>query len=456
MVLHLASAAKQAGDRCAGIRGGADGHNAGMPDVPTTTTFLELAAALMLGAVIGLERGWRERERAEGSRVAGLRTFSLLGLLGGVLGVLARDLGPVPAAAGLLGLSVLAAVTYRENVRVHGRLGVTTAVTMLLTCALGVLAGSGKPVLAIGVAVVAAALLDLKPTLHRWLNLVERRELSAALQMLVLSVVVLPLLPDQGYGPYAALNPYRLWWAVVMMAGLSLCGHLAIRLAGPQRGIFWTGLLGGMASSTAATLALARRVRSEPGLRDPATAGALAASAMMFLRMTALTFVLQPALLTTMGAPMVIAALLLLGCALWQWRRQAAAPSDAAPVAPAAAPFDLSTALGFGLLLGVMAVLTRAARQWMGDAGLYALSLVSGLVDVDAILLTVIQMNGQGTLQAGQAATAAGLAVLANMVMKATLAWSVGGASLGLRVSVGYAISLATATVAGIALALGA
>lgn len=403
---------------------------------------LELAAALMLGSVIGLERGWRERERAEGSRVAGLRTFSLLGLFGGILGILIEVAGPLPAAMGLAGLSFVATAAYRENVRIHGSLSATTSVAMLLTCALGVLAGAGQPLLAIGTAVIAAVLLDLKPTLHRWVRLVEQRELSAALQMLVLTVVILPMLPDRGFGPYEALNPYRLWWAVVLIAGLSLCGHLAIRLTGSSRGIFWTGLLGGLASSTAATLSIARRARKDPNLLQAATSGVLAASAMMFLRMTALLLLLQPALLGSMGAAMVVGAAVLLATSLLQPARRAPVDATATP-ADAGDPFDLSTALGFGLLLGVLAVLIRAAQQWMGDAGLYALSLLSGLLDVDAILLTVMHMNGQGTLPMEQATVAAGLAVAANMLMKSILSWLIGGTSLGWRVTAGFAVAMA-------------
>lgn len=406
---------------------------------------LELAAALLLGSVVGLERGWRERERAEGSRVAGLRTFSLLGLLGGILGILIDVAGPLPAAMGLAGLSILAAAAYRENVRIHGSLSATTAVAMLLTCALGVLAGAGQPLLAIGTAVIAAVLLDLKPTLHRWLRLVEQRELSAALQMLVLTAVILPMLPDRGFGPYEALNPYRLWWAVVLIAGLSLCGHLAIRLTGPSRGIFWTGLLGGLASSTAATLSIARRARHDPHVLQAATSGILAASAMMFLRMTALVLLLQPALLSSMGAAMVAGAAVLLVASLL--RPASSLPAGAkttatATPADAGDPFDLSTALGFGLLLGALALLTRAAQDWLGDVGLYALSLLSGLLDVDAILLTVMHMNGQGTLLVQQATIAAGLAVVANMVMKSMLSWLIGGPSLGWRVTAGFLLAL--------------
>lgn len=415
-----------------------------MLDFPAQHSVLHLTAALTLGAVIGLERGWQEREREDGSRVAGLRTFALLGLLGGVLGVLAESLGAVPAAIALAGVSFLAAAAYRENARSHGNLSATTAVAMLLTCALGLLAGVGQPLLALACAVITAALLNLKPQLHRWMRHVEQRELSAALQMLVLTAVILPILPDQGYGPYGALNPYRLWWAVVLIAGLSLCGHLAMRLTSPSRGIFWTGLLGGLASSTAATLAVARRARQEPGILQPAMSGILAASAMMFLRMTAMVALLQPALLRTMGAGMVVGAALLLSMSLLKPRVPPGAHAPA-PGKDPGAPFDLSTALGFGVLLGAMAVLTHAAKQWMGDAGLYALSLLSGLLDVDAILLTVIQMTGQGTLPVGQATVAAGLAVTANMLMKTMLAWTIGGTALGWRVMAGFGLAMAAA-----------
>ena len=220
-----------------------------------------LAASLALGLLIGLERGWRERELSDGGRVAGLRTFALTGLLGGLLATLFDDFGPWPLLGGLFGVSLLLAVSYRAATKTSGNLSITSAVAMLLTLVLGAIAAHGDIALALAAAVVVAVLLDLKPTLHRWLHLIEHRELTAALQLLVLSVVILPNLPDQGFGPYQALNPYRLWWAVVLIAGLSLAGHVAMRATGPQRGVFWTGVLGGLASSTAATLALARHAR---------------------------------------------------------------------------------------------------------------------------------------------------------------------------------------------------
>lgn len=412
-----------------------------------------LAAALAVGAVVGLERGWRERERAEGSRVAGLRTFSLFGLLGGVLGVLSETLGPWPLAMGLAGLSLLAAVSYRENVRIHGSLSATTAVAALLTYALGALAGTGHPAVAVGTAVVIAVLLDLKPTLHRWLRLVEHSELSAALQLLVLSVVILPLLPDAGYGPYAALNPYRLWWAVVLIAGLSLCGHIAMRFTGPQRGIFWTGLLGGLASSTAATLTLARRARAEPALTDAAATGTLAACGMMFLRITVIVFTLQPSLGRPLGAPMLTAGAAMLGLAAWQ--RMRGTSGAVVPEGDPIAPFSLSTALGFGAFLGLMAVLTQASEAWLGDPGLYALATLSGLADVDAIIITVMKMQATGSLEVTTTVIAVGLATVANMVAKACIAAVIGGLPLGGRVAAGYGLSIAAGSAAAALMTLG-
>jgi uncharacterized membrane protein (DUF4010 family) len=418
---------------------------------PMLSAVSALAGAIAVGAVVGLERGWRERERAEGSRVAGLRTFALFGLLGGVLGVLSEPLGPWPLAAGLAGLSFLVAVSYRENVRAHGSLSATTAVAALVTFALGALAGVGHAAVAVGMAVIVAMLLDLKPTLHRWLRLVEHRELSAALQLLVLSVVILPLLPDAGYGPYDALNPYRLWWAVVLIAGLSLCGHAAMRFTGAERGIFWTGVLGGLASSTAATLALARHARARPELADAAAAGILAACATMFLRLTVIVFLLQPSLGRSLGVPLVAAGAAVLGAGVLQWRRRGPepAPLDADEVEP----FDLATALGFGAFLGVMAVLSEASMQWLGHLGLYALAAVSGLADVDAIVVSVMRMHAAGSVPAAGAATVVGIAVGANLVAKASIAALAGRASLGGRVALGYSLSVA-AGAAAVALGL--
>jgi uncharacterized membrane protein (DUF4010 family) len=396
-----------------------------------------LLAALAAGLVIGLERGWRDRELADGERVAGLRTFAMLGLLGGVF----QLVHPWLLAAGALGLAGIAAVAYREAVRSSGNLSATSVVAQLLTYGLGALATGGAPLPAVGLAVVAATLLDLRPTLHRWLRLIEHQELSAALQLLVLSAVVLPLLPDAPFGPYGALNPYRLWWAVVLVAGLSLSGHVAMRAAGDQRGALWTGLLGGLASSTAATLALARRQHDRPDLLAASSAGALSACAVMFLRIALVLVAMAPVLARLLLAPLLVAGGVLFAVALLQWRQRGPAGAPGQP--SSVPPFDLATALGFGAFLGLMAVLSEASKQWLGAGGLYGLALVSGLVDVDAITISVARMGAQGSVALPVAAGAVALAVLSNMVVKVALAWATGSAALGRRVAGGYLIAVA-------------
>jgi len=447
-----------------------DPHN-----LPVDSAVIGLAASLAVGLLIGLERGWRERELPEGGRVAGLRTFALIGLFGGVCAQLRGAFGPWALAVGLIALALLAVVSYSAWVRSSGQLSATSTIAALLTYVLGALAASGAPVLAAAVAVVATVLLDLKSTLHRWLQRIEARELSAALQMLVLSVVILPLLPDQGYGPYEALNPYKLWWAVVLVSGLSLGGHFAMRASGPQRGLLWTGLLGGLASSTAATLTLARQVRQEPELREAANAGIQAACGVMFLRMTLIAASLAPALGRALALPFVIAGGVQLALALLQWRRvggpwspstlaasQAPGSPEAAAPAEAGAPtFDLSVALGFAAFLGVMAVLGQAAHELFGRTGLFGLSLLSGLADVDAILITLARMSAPSGgaaagLTLGAAGVAAVLAAASNLASKTGIAWVTGDAALGRQVAAGYALTLAAGLAgAGLAQLLG-
>ena len=418
--------------------------DSGSPD--TWATAQGLAASLAVGLLIGVERGWRDRDLADGGRVAGLRTFALAGVLGGVLAVLLGEFGAWPLLGGIVGLSLLLAVSYREASRGSGDLSITTAIAMLLTFVLGALAARGAVALALAAAVVTAVLLNLKPTLHRWLQLIEHRELTAALQLLVLSVVILPNLPDTGYGPYQALNPYRLWWAVVLIAGLSLAGHLAMRLTGAQRGVFWTGVLGGLASSTAATLALARHARRQPALAEAAAAGALAACGVMFLRMIVLVTSVQPSLARPLGVPLIATGVALILVAVWQWRRRASRSVPAEEVEPVA-PFDLGTALGFGGFLAVMAVLVPAAKQWWGAPGIYALAALSGLADVDATVISVSRLHGAGGLPLATTVVAVGLTTVANMGTKATIAWTTGGAAVGWPVLRGYAVAMAVGAV---------
>jgi uncharacterized membrane protein (DUF4010 family) len=399
---------------------------------------MALGSALLVGLLVGVERGWQDRDIPDGGRVAGLRTFALIGLLGGVLG-LVGGASVLPLAVGLLAIALFFAVSYRQVVATTGTFSITTAVAALATYALGALAASGHTALAISAAVIVAMLLNLKPVLHRWLRAIRPAEVNAALQLGVLSAVILPLLPDQGFGPYDAINPHQLWLAVIVVAALSLAGHAAMRLRGDQQGLMWMGLLGGLASSTAATLALSRLAAAAPQRSQAASAAIVAASGVMFLRMAALVGLLQATPSLRLVLLLVLLAVAAFALAAWQWPRGSdAAPADSgvpSPKQPAQA-YDLFTALGFGVVLGVVTLATRAAHEGLGLAGTYAVAFVSGLADVDAIVIASVQMDAPPG--AVMTAVAILLAAFSNSLVKAGMCWAVAGRAVGSRVAFAY------------------
>ncbi|HEX9836914.1 MAG TPA: DUF4010 domain-containing protein [Alphaproteobacteria bacterium] len=410
-----------------------------------TEALQRMAVALAVGLVIGLERGWADRNAPEGSRVAGLRTFALIGFAGGLVAVIGSELDALVAGAIALALGGLLLVV-RHAQSDGADVGLTTEVACVVTFALGTVAGLGHAVPAIAGAVASAFLLGLKPTLHRWLRGIDQRELFAALQLVLISAVVLPLLPDKGYGPHAALNPYRLWWMVVLVAGLSFAGYVAARVLGARAGALLTGLCGGLASSTATTVALARRARTLDRAHHPALAAGIgAACATMIVRVAVLVAAIDPPLLAALAPP--LAAMLVAGAAatVVLWRSGRAAPRLAPDSAPSN-PLDLRTALGFAALLAIVTLLVEAGRTAYGAAGLYVLAGASALVDVDAITVSIAQLGAAG-LARDTAVTSLVIAAVLNTAVKASLAAALGPRTL----AVPAAAALAAMVAAGIA-----
>ena len=400
---------------------------------------LNLGIALALGLMIGSERGWRERHAEEGSRVAGIRTFGLIGLLGGLWALLAQDMGETLLGFAFLALTIVLAIAYWQERQEDHDVGITTLVAALATFALGAFAVRGYATLAAAGAVATTVLLSLKPTLHRWLQRLEAEEFHAALKLLLISVVVLPVLPNQGYGPWGALNPYHIWWMVVLIAGLSFAGYIAMKAAGTERGILLTGLLGGLASSTATTLTFARLARRIQ-LGQVLAAGTLVASATMFPRVLVEVAVINPQLLPALVPPLVLMTLTTIAYGLWLWRRHRARPHTTK--LPLHNPLELSSALQFGLLLSAILVLAEALRAWLGDAGIYLLAFVSGIGDVDAITLSMARMSTRD-LPPTVAGHAILIATLTNTLMKGVLVISIAGGEMARSFVPGLVLVLA-------------
>lgn len=396
--------------------------------------FLRLSVALAIGLLIGVERGWKEREAREGERVAGVRTYGLIGLLGGGMALVAERLGPLPLALAFLALAGVLTAAYALNVERDDDAGITSLVAGLLTFAFGALAALGQVAVAAASAVVTTLLLGFKPVLHRWVSALEGKELRAGLTLLLISVVLLPILPDRGYGPWQALNPYQIWWMVVLIAGISFAGYFAIKLAGARKGVVIAGLCAGVASSTALTLHFSRMARREPDATPLLATGILLACGTMYPRMLLIAGLINAQLLQRLWVAAAVMAALVYGTALCYWR-SAAGKEETRAAAPLENPLELRVALGFGALLAVIMILGEALKAWLGEAGVLMLAGASGVAEVDAITLSLARMS-RGDLAPGVAVTGLVTAATANSLLKGAMAAGIGGGQLGLRVGV--------------------
>jgi len=408
-------------------------------------TLYFLSVALAIGLLIGVERGWEERETEEGKRVAGLRTFGLIGLLGGGSALLAQHLGASILGLAFAGLAGTLGIAYFMACgRPNEKFGFTSVVAALVTFALGALAALGEVTVAVASAVVTALLLSYKPVLHRWVRSLEGEELRAGIRLLLISVVLLPILPDQGYGPWQALNPHAIWLMVVLIAALSFAGYFAIKIGGTRRGVVFTGLFGGLASSTAVTLNFSRIARRNASINPVLAVGILLACGTMFPRMLVVASVVNPGLAQTMLAPVAVMAAVAYLPALVYWRLQRHQIVDAA--SPLHNPLEMKAALSFGLFLALVLLLGKALQIQFGVTGVLALAAASGVADVDAITLSLARLSHQD-LAVQVAVTGIVIAAAVNSLVKAGVAVVVGGRDVGLRV----ALPLFGSAVAGLA-----
>ncbi|QLC74327.1 MgtC/SapB family protein [Pseudomonas sp. LPB0260] len=399
-----------------------------MPDA--LDTLLNLASALAVGLLIGAERGWQQRDLEDGRFSAGIRTFALCGLLGGLAELLGEHLGVIAWASIFAGFCALVIAAYFGELRRHGDMGMTSEVALLTTFLLGSLAVAGHPQLAAAGAVAVALLLSLKQVLHGSLHRLSELELSGALKLLFISLVLLPALPNQSYGPWQVFNPYVTWWMVVLIAGMGFVAYMAIRLAGTRQGLLITALLGGVVSSTAMTITLARLDRARE-LRAIIACGLLATSALMFPRVLLEVSLVNAQLLPQLLWPLSAAMLVYAGGALAYALQGNPAPTENAEP-PLKNPFELGPALRFAALLVAILFVVEGARRWFGDAGVYLVALLSGLADVDAITLSLAR-SARSELDAEVAVRGIFLATLSNSLAKGLLIALIGGRELALR-----------------------
>ncbi|WP_299018250.1 MgtC/SapB family protein [uncultured Photobacterium sp.] len=390
--------------------------------------FWRLGIALLLGALIGTQRGWVHRNEAAGSRIAGIRTYSLIGLMGGLCGMLTELYSELILGFSFVALTGLIVMAYIKSQKVKSNLSITGLIGMLITFLLGSLTVVGEPVIAASAAVITAIILDNKKELHDALMKLQEYELDAALRLLLISVVMLPLLPNQGMGPWQAINPYEIWWMVVLIASISFVGYFAIKIGGAEKGILFTCLFAGLSSSTALTLQFSNLSKQQSHLSGLLASGILISCGTMFPRILFVCSVINYALVDLLWWPMLLMMAGFYLPAYWIWQH-ANVTSEKSPEVKQS-PLALSSALFFGLVLLLIMLLSNALQEWFGDAGTLSLAAISGITDVDAITLALGRQSASNGLLVNTTVLAIFIAAAVNSLVKMGMACFVGAKSL--------------------------
>lgn len=386
---------------------------------PWVSEALAVGTGLIAGVLIGIERGWKLKDQKAGTRVGGVRTFSMLGLAGGIAGLIGLRQPLVAAAIAAAAVTIMV-IAYALELK--SQRDATSAVAALITIAIGFLAGSGSEGLAMACAAVVVLLLALRSELHGFVGQLDANDVKALARFAVIAGAVLPLLPNEPFGPYGAWNAQKLWLVVVLVTGFSFAGYIANRIFGERRGTVATALIGGAYSSTAVTVSLAQTLGKSERAIGPEPAGIALATAVMYVRVLILVGLLATSVLVPF-AIIIIPALVVATIAglflLWKSSKE----SDGAK--SPGNPIQLLPALGFLAFLAIAAVAARWAEGRFGEGGIAVLLLITGSMDVDAAIITAGGLK-PGAISPALAALALAGTVMANMTVKVgvTLAYA--------------------------------
>jgi uncharacterized membrane protein (DUF4010 family) len=378
----------------------------------------KIALALALGVLVGIEREFSQRREGE-PLFAGSRTFALLALLGAISGYLALQISPLILVGTLLIVGALIVISYLLSVRKSGDLGTTTEVSALLTFLIGVVVSLGQLLMASIVTIAIVTFLALKPGFRTFTGKLSYEDIYATLKFAILTVVILPFLPNRTIGPLNVFNPAETWLLVILVSGISFAGYVLIKMIGPQRSVPLIGLLGGLASSTALTVSFSQRSKQNLELSRVLALGAVLASITMFPRVLIEIAVVNSALVSHLIIPLLgMAAVGVIAVGLlWRMERRREHTAEV----KFTNPFSISPALKFAALFVVILFVSKAALDSIGTRALYVTALLAGLTDVDAITLTTARLARE-SLDASTATVTIILATMSNTLMKGSVA----------------------------------
>jgi uncharacterized membrane protein (DUF4010 family) len=396
--------------------------------------FITLAISLGLGLVIGLQR-----ERTE-AHFGGIRTFPLISILGTLCGMLADRFGAWPIGAGLLAMvGTLAVANWLKAPEKDSEHGQTTEIAALVTFVLGAYLPSGDRSLAAVACGLVVILLHLKEPMPRFVRKMGPKDMTALRQFVVVSLIILPLLPDRAFGPWQVLNPFDIWRMVVLIIGLSLVGYIIYKFVGRSASALMGGLLGGLISSTATTVSYARRAKAAPAAHPLAVVAILIASGVAYLRVLIEVGLFAPSHLGPLLPPLAAALVwvsLIAGAAFLFFR------GDGGELPEPGNPAELKTALIFGLIYALVTLAVAAVQRYLGAGALYGVAIISGLTDMDAITLSLARLTESNQLEPSSAWRLILAASLSNFVFKGAVGALLGGGRFGLRLVPFFAVAV--------------
>lgn len=398
-----------------------------------------LAVAAGIGLLVGVERGWRERQAGSGMRTAGIRTFTLAGLLGGIFGALAKTLGDPVGGGIVIGVGTLAftatfAVFRLRELEHEKRFGITTVVAAVATFALGSYAVIGDITIATATGVAVVVVLMAREALHEWLRRITWRELRAAIVLAAMTFLALPVIPDESYGPFGGINFRQVWLLAVVLAAISFVGYAAVKRFGDGRGLLLAAAAGGLVSSTAVNLNAARRAAAGEASVNLLAASSTLATAVAFVRTLAIVAALNTAVAIHAAAPLVLGTVVACGVAFLFVRGNL--QRRARTALKLRNPFSLQETLALAAMLAAVKFITGAATDFFGTPGALFSAALAGLADTDSITYSMAEL-GRGALQPWVAAMGVLIAVASNTAFKLASGFALGGGAFAVRLAAG-------------------
>jgi len=403
--------------------------------------------ALLIGALIGLEREFFQQKR-ESPNFAGIRTFALIALMGAVAAFLVADFGNITIILTLSGLILLISVSYLGNIYIKQMVtGITTEITAILTFLFGVLVMTDYAMFAIVLAVLVTLILAFKGTLHGFVRNMSTEDIFVTLKFALVAAVILPLLPNRPIDPWGLFNPFQVWLMVVLVSGIGFSGYVFMKILGTSKGIYISGIFGGLASSTATTISFSTASRQFPEMAIHYARGVILASTVMFPRIFVLVLLIHPPLAIKIAIPLLV--MLISGLVyIFFFQKKSFDEEEAVhPEFTITNPLKLSTAIKFGLLYAIISILVDIAQRFLGSSGVYLVSFVAGITDVNAITLSISRLVSTFQLTLNVAAIAVIIAALVNTLAKGVISFVSGSPELRKPVIRAFLIMLASGIV---------